>query len=195
MELLYIALAIGGFIFAFKFGRDAGREETLVEQSNAVEHALEDRESDFYKSTRLHGMYVLPGHKNRWPPNYVIVKHSDLLERLEPDGQELQDSDSEEVQERPFRMEDPEQDQEPSVAQGPLLWPSAALERITGAGPLHRGVAVLRVWEYVENHNLKDSEKQTVINCNEVLEAVVGHSKVSLFSLAKIISPHLSSRE
>ena len=191
MELLYIAFALGGLLLAFKLGRDAGREEILVAQSNAVEHALADSGSKFYQSTRLHGMYVLPGHENRWPPNYVVVKHSDLLERLDPSHQELQDIGSEETQDQSVEVEDPEEDDASLLARGPLFWPSAALEKITGPGPLHQAMAVRRVWAYIETNGLQDSEKKIMVNCDETLEAVVGQGQVSMFTLTKCISPHL----
>jgi upstream activation factor subunit UAF30 len=192
MELLYIALAVCGFILAFKLGRDAGREEILVSQSNAIDNALSDQDSEFYQRIRLHGMYVLPGHENRWPPNYVVIKHSDLLERLDPNRHELPDVGSSETQEQSVEVEEPDEDDASLMARGPLFSPSAALEKITGPGPLHQVMAIRRVWAYIEKHSLQDAERKAMINCDEALEAVVGGAQVSMFVLAKRISPHLS---
>jgi len=192
MEILFIALAAGGLFLAFKLGRDAGREEILVSQANAVGSALSDKESKFYQSTRLHGMYALPGHENRWPPNYVIVKHSDLLERLDASSYKLTDNGSDDIQEQSIEPEELEEDDASLKAQGPLFSPSAALEKMTGPGPLHHSVAIRRVWAYIEANNLRDSERKIIINCDETLAAVTGQTKVSMFVLAKYISLHLS---
>ena len=192
MDLLYIALAFGGLFIAFKLGRDAGREEILVAKSNAVDNALSDHDNKFYQSTRLHGMYVLPGHENRWPPNYVIVKHSDLIERLDPSRHELPGVRPEETQDESVEVEEPAEDDASLMARGPLFSPSTALEKITGPGPLHQAMAIRRVWAYIEAQNLQDSERKTIINCDENLKAVVGQEQVSMFALAKHISPHLS---
>jgi hypothetical protein len=194
MEILYIGLALGALFFAFKLGRDAGREEILVAQSGAIEQALFDNASKFFLDTGLHGTHTIPGHENRWPPNYVVVKHTDLVDRLhprttatpEPAFEQPEADDEDEEQEA-------EVDDATLLASGPLYMPSKQLEKVTGPGPLHPAMATRRVWAYIEANGLQDQEKRTMINCDAALAAVMGQEQVSMFVLIKHVSAHLSA--
>jgi hypothetical protein len=192
MEILYFGIALGALLLTFRLGRDAGREAILSEQSSVIEHALLDNDSKFYLDTGLHGTNILPGHENRWPPNYVVVKHTDLIDHirsktidaLEP-AFETAASDGDE--------QDVATDDAALLAKGPLYMPSELLEKVTGPGPLHPAMATRRAWAYILENGLQDPERKIIINCDEALAAVMGQAHVSMFGLSKQIEAHLSA--
>lgn len=190
MEVLYVALVVIGLVIAFKLGGDSGREEILKSQSSAMEIALSDDKGKFFESTGLHGMYSIPGHENRWPPNWVVVNHTDLLARLNKTHKATSEP---EVEENSEESELTLSANIRSSSDDVLVLPSPELEKITGSGPFPRELALARVWSYIKEHDLHDSAKPTVINCDDALLAVVGQKQVTMFVLTKRVNLHLSS--
>ncbi|MFC3127386.1 SWIB/MDM2 domain-containing protein [Pseudoroseomonas globiformis] len=78
----------------------------------------------------------------------------------------------------------------PNALQQPLQ-PSAELASVVGDKPLPRGEVVSKVWSYIKEHNLQDSEDRRSINADEKLKKVFGKNKVTMFEMNKHLSQHL----
>jgi upstream activation factor subunit UAF30 len=79
----------------------------------------------------------------------------------------------------------------PNALQKPLQ-PSKELAAVVGAGPLPRGEAVRRVWDYIKKHDLQDPKDRREILADEKLEPVFGKKKVTMFEMNKHLARHLA---
>ena len=69
---------------------------------------------------------------------------------------------------------------------------SADLEAVTGKGPMPRSQVVKKMWEYIKKHDLQNPKNKRNILSDEKLAKVFGGKKeVTMFEMAKLISPHL----
>jgi chromatin remodeling complex protein RSC6 len=71
------------------------------------------------------------------------------------------------------------------------LTPSKELAAVVGKKALPRTEVTKKLWEYIKKHKLQDETKRTVINADAKLKAVFGQDQVTMFEMAKLISPHL----
>ena len=70
---------------------------------------------------------------------------------------------------------------------------SAELEAVGGKGPMPRGEVVKKMWEYIKKHNLQNPANKRNILADDKLKPVFGgKSEVTMFEMAKLISPHVS---
>ena len=60
---------------------------------------------------------------------------------------------------------------------------------------LPRTEAVKRIWKYAKDHSLQDINDGRVIICDSKLRHVFGEVRITMLTLAKLLSPHLSSCE
>lgn len=72
------------------------------------------------------------------------------------------------------------------------LTPSVALSEIVGSKALTRTMAVKKVWQYIQSHNLQDVKNRRNINADAKLQVVFGKKVVSMFEMTKLMSKHLS---
>jgi chromatin remodeling complex protein RSC6 len=81
----------------------------------------------------------------------------------------------------------------PNPAFMKALTPSPALAEIVGSNPLPRTEVVKRLWDYIRANGLQDQVNRRMINADDRLQQVFGgRTSVSMFEMAKLISPHLS---
>ncbi|TPX36176.1 hypothetical protein SmJEL517_g01433 [Synchytrium microbalum] len=64
-----------------------------------------------------------------------------------------------------------------------------------GARVLSRPKVVKYIWKYIKGNNLQDPKDKRNIICDENLAAVMGHKKVTAFSMNKYIGNHLSDAD
>jgi chromatin remodeling complex protein RSC6 len=70
---------------------------------------------------------------------------------------------------------------------------SPELQAVVGAGPMPRTEVVKQLWVYIKKHNLQNPQKKRNILADEKLKLVFGgKSEVTMFEMAKLISPHVS---
>lgn len=70
---------------------------------------------------------------------------------------------------------------------------SAELAAVVGEGPMPRSEVTKKIWAYIKEHGLQDSQNKRNINADEKLKAVFGgKSQVSMFEMTKLVSQHLS---
>lgn len=70
---------------------------------------------------------------------------------------------------------------------------SAELQAVVGPGPMPRSEVVKQLWVYIKANDLQDKTNKRMINADAKLLAVfAGKAQVSMFEMAKLISPHLS---
>jgi upstream activation factor subunit UAF30 len=70
---------------------------------------------------------------------------------------------------------------------------SDELATIVGEGPMPRSEVVKKLWAYIKQHNLQDSENKRNINADENLKQVFGGKEtVNMFEMTKLVSKHLS---
>ena len=79
----------------------------------------------------------------------------------------------------------------PNALQKPLR-PSKELAAVVGAGPLPRGEAVRKVWAYIKQHGLQDSEDRRQILADAKLEPIFGKKRVTMFEMNKHLAQHLA---
>jgi chromatin remodeling complex protein RSC6 len=79
----------------------------------------------------------------------------------------------------------------PNALQKPLQ-PSKELAAVVGPGPLPRGEAVRRVWDYIKQHDLQDPKDRREILADEKLGPVFGTKKVTMFEMNKHLARHLA---
>lgn len=72
------------------------------------------------------------------------------------------------------------------------LTPSPELAKVVGKEPLPRTEIIKKMWEYIREHGLQDSDNKRMINADDKLKAVFdGKDQVSMFELAKVINNHV----
>lgn len=70
---------------------------------------------------------------------------------------------------------------------------SPDLAAVIGKGPMPRGQAVKKLWEYIKSNGLQDSKNRRNINADANLKKVFGgKSVVNMFEMTKLVSKHLS---
>ena len=70
---------------------------------------------------------------------------------------------------------------------------SEALAAVVGAGPMPRSEVVKKLWVYIKEHGLQDSQNKRNINADENLKKVFGgKATVNMFEMTKLVSKHLS---
>jgi chromatin remodeling complex protein RSC6 len=70
---------------------------------------------------------------------------------------------------------------------------SAELAAVVGEGPMPRSEVTKKIWAYIKEHGLQDSQNKRNINADEKLKVVFGgKSQVSMFEMTKLVSQHLS---
>ncbi len=70
---------------------------------------------------------------------------------------------------------------------------SAELAAVVGEGPMPRSEVTKKIWAYIKEHGLQDSQNKRNINADEKLKAVFGGKpQVSMFEMTKLVSQHLS---
>jgi len=80
----------------------------------------------------------------------------------------------------------------PNAAFMKPLTPSAALAAVIGATPVPRTEVTKKLWEYIKKNNLQNQANKRMIDADDKLKAVFdGKKQVSMFEMAKLISPHL----
>ena len=70
--------------------------------------------------------------------------------------------------------------------------PSAALTAVIGEGLVSRPEVTKKLWDYIKAQNLQDAADKRKINADAKLEAVFGKPQVTMFEIAKLITPHLN---
>jgi len=70
---------------------------------------------------------------------------------------------------------------------------SPELQAVVGAGPMPRTEVVKQLWVYIKKHDLQNPANKRNILADEKLKAIFGgKSEVTMFEMAKLISPHVS---
>ena len=70
---------------------------------------------------------------------------------------------------------------------------SPELAAIVGSEPIPRSEVVKKLWVYIKENGLQDTQNKRNINADEALKKVFdGKGVVSMFEMAKLISKHLS---
>ena len=70
---------------------------------------------------------------------------------------------------------------------------SSELAAVVGEGPMPRSEVTKKIWAYIKEHGLQDSQNKRNINADDKLKAVFGgKSQVSMFEMTKLVSQHLS---
>ncbi len=70
--------------------------------------------------------------------------------------------------------------------------PSAALVAVIGEGLVSRPEVTKKLWDYIKAQGLQDAADKRKINADAKLAAVFGKPQVTMFEIAKLITPHLS---
>ncbi|HEX2091652.1 MAG TPA: SWIB/MDM2 domain-containing protein [Longimicrobiaceae bacterium] len=86
----------------------------------------------------------------------------------------------------------------PAPNQGPNqglnrpVQPSADLAAVIGGDAVPRTEITKRVWEYIRNNGLQDSQNRRMINADAKLRKVFGgKDQVSMFEMTKLVNQHL----
>ena len=69
---------------------------------------------------------------------------------------------------------------------------SPELQAVVGAGPMPRTEVVKQLWVYIKKHDLQNPANKRNILADEKLKAIFGKGEVTMFEMAKLISPHVS---
>ena len=70
--------------------------------------------------------------------------------------------------------------------------PSAALVAVIGEGLVSRPEVTKKLWDYIKAQGLQDAADKRKINADARLQAVFGKPQVTMFEIAKLITPHLN---
>jgi DNA topoisomerase-3 len=70
--------------------------------------------------------------------------------------------------------------------------PSAALMAVIGEGLVSRPEVTKKLWDYIKAQGLQDAADKRKINADAKLQAVFGKPQVTMFEIAKLITPHLA---
>ena len=68
---------------------------------------------------------------------------------------------------------------------------SPELQAVVGAGPMPRTEVVKQLWVYIKAHNLQNPSNKRNILADDKLKAIFGKGEVTMFEMAKLISPHV----
>lgn len=71
------------------------------------------------------------------------------------------------------------------------LQPSKELAAVIGAGPVARGQAVSKIWDYIKTNDLQNPENRREILADAKLEPLFGKKKVTMFEMNKYLAQHL----
>ncbi|HUY05337.1 MAG TPA: SWIB/MDM2 domain-containing protein [Candidatus Paceibacterota bacterium] len=69
---------------------------------------------------------------------------------------------------------------------------SPELQAVVGAGPMPRTEVVKQLWVYIKKHDLQNPSNKRNILADDKLKAIFGKDEVTMFEMAKLISPHVS---
>lgn len=70
--------------------------------------------------------------------------------------------------------------------------PDEKLGAIVGSEPLPRTEITKRIWDYIKEHGLQDTQNKQRINADEKLKEVFdGKQQVTMFEMTKLISGHI----
>ena len=70
---------------------------------------------------------------------------------------------------------------------------SPELQEVVGAGPMPRTEVVKQLWVYIKKHDLQNPANKRNILADDKLKAIFGgKGEVTMFEMAKLISPHVS---
>ena len=78
-------------------------------------------------------------------------------------------------------------------ALGKPLTPSPALAAVVGAEPLARTAVVSKLWDHIRAHGLQDPADKRTIIADDKLRPIFGKDRVTMFEMAKVIGPHLTT--
>lgn len=66
---------------------------------------------------------------------------------------------------------------------------SPALAEVVGDKPLPRTEIIKKIWDYIKQNNLQDSQNKRMINADDKLRPVFeGKDQISMFELAKVVN-------
>ena len=68
---------------------------------------------------------------------------------------------------------------------------SPELQAVVGAGPMPRTEVVKQLWVYIKKHDLQNPSNKRNILADDKLKAIFGKDEVTMFEMAKLISPHV----
>ena len=71
------------------------------------------------------------------------------------------------------------------------LTPSAELGGVIGTGPVTRGEAVSKIWDYIKAHKLQNAKDRRQIDADEKLKKLFKKDKISMFEMSKILAQNL----
>ena len=71
------------------------------------------------------------------------------------------------------------------------LQPDSVLSAITGSEPMVRTELTARLWNYMVEHKLQDTNNRKLINCDDKFRALTGKDQVTMFELTKFVSEHI----
>ncbi len=75
------------------------------------------------------------------------------------------------------------------------LKPDPVLAAIVGSEPLAQTELTTRMWNYIVEHDLQDTQKKRRINCDEKLRALTSKAHVTMQQLPKFILNHIEESE
>lgn len=73
--------------------------------------------------------------------------------------------------------------------------PSPELAAVIGSKRRTRPKTILKVWQYIKNHNLQDPRNRRNIIADDKLAALFKKDQVTMFELSKIITKNLYSKK
>jgi chromatin remodeling complex protein RSC6 len=70
--------------------------------------------------------------------------------------------------------------------------PDEKLAAVVGSEPLPRTEITKRIWDYIKQHKLQDSQNRQRINADDKLRAIFdGREQVTMFEMTKLVSGHM----
>jgi upstream activation factor subunit UAF30 len=66
---------------------------------------------------------------------------------------------------------------------------------LNGETQLSRPQTVKKIWEYIKSNDLQDPNDKRQIICDDALKSVFKTDKVHMFTMNKILGPHLYAAE
>lgn len=72
---------------------------------------------------------------------------------------------------------------------------SPELAQITGEGPMARGEITSRIWDHIRKHNLQSEDDGRNIEPDDMLAAVVGKGKLTMFEMTAKVNKHIHAPE
>ncbi|BFZ57836.1 hypothetical protein PYCC9005_004890 [Savitreella phatthalungensis] len=72
-----------------------------------------------------------------------------------------------------------------------MLTLSGPLAALTGQAFLSRPQVAKAVWAYIKQHNLQDKADKRYINCDSPLAQLLGTTRVHMFTMTKLLQPHM----